>query len=813
MRESSSYLPDYAPSSPREVLSLPLDFPTDNTATDLRAYWHILVGRWQLIATVALSTVLATALIVLLMKPIYTAETTLLIERNAPQALNLSGATAEAQGPDEYDYYRTQYEILKSRGLITQVIQEQQLDKNPLFEGQEQSKGLIGQWFTRIGARLERLIAPTRTSVPQEGGSSTNEFRTDDEMDSSVSSGTANGEPTNVPPEIIEQYGLMLDVRPVPRTRLVKIAFSTPEPVLSARLANAHAQAYIRQGVERRSRTDEEAQGFLEEKLVELRTRLEKSEAALNNYRRDHGIISFDEKENVAVERLGDLNKSLTEAETQRIGLEVQLSRIRQKTYDLLPSVIESSLIQNLKEELMRVEAERSQLLSQFKADYPQVQEIEAKIVDIRNRLRQEVQRIADGITVAYQFAVSREEELRKKLEQQTALVLQLKDASVKYAILDREVDTNRQLYDNILQRMKEVGVVAESRDSNISVIDEAEAPVRPSKPKRALSLLLSAIVGLMGGVGLTFFLEYLDNTIPTPEEAERVLRLPNLAVVPDFARAQALEGDALHLLPNGHDTRTLNGDLNGASGSVRTPGGLIIDHHAFSPFTESYRTLRMSILLSCADETPKVILFTSATEGEGKTSTAINTAITFAQLGMRTLLIDGDLRRPRCHKALGVHGGVGLTEYLTGQRDVRQVIKPTMVSGLFFLSSGALPPNPTELIASHKMRDTLHLLRQEYDSIIIDSPPVMPVSDPLLLSTIVDGVVLVVNGQKTPREVVREARSRLSQVRAKTLGSVLNRVDLQHKRYGYHYGYHAAPTEQEDAAWQELEDEMEIGE
>jgi succinoglycan biosynthesis transport protein ExoP len=820
MRESVPYSPEYIAASIQEKLSIPHDFPAKDAA-DVREYWRVIVRRRRLIAMVLLSAVLATAVVVFSMQPIYTAETTLLIERKAPQAIDLAGATVEAQGPDEYDYYRTQYEILKSRQLITQVIQEQQLDKiSLLFKGPQQSRGLRTTLLSRIGDRIARTFSPMGQTDKTEGDSSADEFTTNGENSVSIPGSIQDDETAPLPHEMIAEYLSMLEIKPVPRTRLVKITFSTPDPALSARTANAHAQTYIRQGVERRSRTDEEAQGFLEDKLVEVRARLEKSEAALNTYRREHGILSFDEKENTALDRLADLNKNLTEAEARRIELEAQLSLIHQKTHDALPSVIESPFIQSLKEELVRVEAEHAQLLSQFKVGYPRVQELEAKILDIRSRLRQEVRRIVESITVSYRFAASKEEQLRKKMEQQKALVLGLKDASVKYAILAREVDTNRQLYDNILQRIKEVGIVAESRDSNISVIDEATAPLQPSKPRKALSLLLSAIVGLMGGVGLTFFLEYLDNTLQTPEEAERFLRLPNLAVVPDFARAHALEEEALEPLFTDPGARTLNGgerpgamgSFNGVNGKSQKPGELILDHHTFSPMAESYRTLRLGILLSRADEAPKVILFTSAAEGEGKTSTVINTAITFAQLGMRTLLIDCDLRRPRCHKALGVDNGVGLTEYLTGQRDVRQVIKPTTVHDLYFLSSGVTPPNPAELLASRKMRDTLHLLRQEYDSILIDSPPVMPVSEPLLLSTIVDGVVLVVNGQKTPRDIVREARSRLGQVRANILGSVLNRVDIRRNGYGYYYGYHAAPSGRDTAHWQESDGEIEIG-
>jgi capsular exopolysaccharide synthesis family protein len=776
--------------------------PLEEDSVDLRDYWRVLAKRRWLIATVLLCTVFATALVVLTMTPIYTAETILLIERKAPQAINLEGATSEAQGPDEYDYYRTQYEILKSRGLMTQVIQEQQLESLPLFADQQEPSGLVGGWWSHLWGQISQFFSPQPQSEKNvvEVPLADSTLADAEGLPMAILDGDAV---SGLPPELIEKYAKMLEVKPVPRTRLVKITFSTPDPALSARIANTHAQVYIRQGVERRSQTDEEAQGFLEEKLVELRERLEKSEVALNSYRRDQGIISFDEKENVAVDRMVDLNRDLTEAESRRISLETQMPLLRGKNHNELPAVIKNSLIQTLKQQLAQAEAERAQLASQFKDNYPKRVEVEARVAELASRLRKEQARIAQGVISSYQFAVAKEKELRKKMEEQRKEVLRLKDASVKYAILAREVDTNRQLYDSVLQRIKEVGVAAELRDSNISVIDAAEAPVRPSKPRKALSLILSAIVGLMGGVGLAFFLEYLDNRLHTPEEVERHVRLPSLAVIPDFTRMGESEVYAPKPMLNGHGASMVNGHgessagktpfLNGLNGKAHVTRDLVLDYHNFSLVSESYRTLRTALLLSRAEAAPKTLLFTSATEGEGKTATAANTAIVFAQLGMRVLLVDADLRRARCHTILNIQKGIGLTELLIGRRDARQVIKPTVVENLFFLSSGVTPPNPTELISSRKMRETLLTLREEYDCVIIDSPPVMPVSDALLLSTMVDGVVIVVNGQSTPREIVKETRSRLEHVQAKVLGVVLNRVDVQRGGYGYYYGYYSS--------------------
>jgi capsular exopolysaccharide synthesis family protein len=778
------------------------EFLAEEEPLALREYWRVLVKRRRLIAAVLGCTVLATAIVIFSMTPIYTAETTLLVERKAPRAIDIGGASADAQGPDEYDYYRTQYEILKSPSLCSQVIQEQDLEKNPFFSGEQSQKGLVAGWWSQARAALAALFStetPNDQNVVEIPPANPEPAENEDALASLLQDISKTGEPA---PRVIKRYEGMLEVRPVPRTRLVKIAFNTPDPALSALVTNAHAQAYIRQGVERRNQTDEEARAVLEEKLVELRERLEESEEALNNYRREQNIISFDDsKENTASERLAELNRALTAAEAQRIDLEAKIAPLRQKKYGAMPEIAANAFVQSLKQQRAQLEVQWTQLLSQFRPGYPQLVEIEEQIEKINERIQQEMRQVAETLETSYGAAVAKEHELRGKMEEQKRELLRVKDATVKYAILAREIETNRQLYDSVLQRMKEVGVSAELRESNISVIDEAKPPLAPSKPHKTLSLLLSVIVGLMGGVGAAFVLEYLDRRLHTPEEVERHLRVPNLVIVPDFTRVGTQGAYAPKGASNGQ-TRMLNGGakvggkttfLNGMNGRAHATRDLILDHHAFSLVSEAYRTLRTAILLSRAEEAPKTILFTSATEGEGKTVTAVNSAVVFAQMGLRVLLIDSDMRRPHCHKVLGMEKGIGLTEFLTGQREVRQVIQPTMVEGLFFLSCGVAPPNPTELLGSRKMRDTLHALRKEFDCIILDSPPVTPVSDPLLLAAIVDGVIVVVNGQLTPRDIVKETCARLHQVRAKILGVVLNQVDMESEGYGRYYGYYSS--------------------
>jgi capsular exopolysaccharide synthesis family protein len=594
------------------------------------------------------------------------------------------------------------------------------------------------------------------------------------------------GEPhaalAEIAPDLIDAYIDRLEIAPVPRTRLVKIAFSTPDPDLAARVANMHARAYLEQGIERRSHANEEARHFLQRKLAELKDRVEKSEAVLHNYRRDKGIITLDNRENLVVDRLADLNKRLTEAEADRIGLEAQTHLIRKNAYDALPAVLNNPQIQTLKGELASLEGQRADLAAQFKPGDPALDQLQAKVNQTRRRLQQERQRTVTAVKSAYTAAKQKEDELRAKMEQQRAAALSLKDASVDYTILAREVDTNRQLYESVLQRLKEMEVVTALRASNVSVIDQAVPPLQPSRQKKALSLLYSAVLGLAGGVGLAFFVEYLNNTLRTSQEVERYLHLPSLGMIPDFVR-NARHGSSSPELVN-PDEQSLNGSAAQA--------GFVFTHSPFSVTTEAYRTLRTALLLAQAETSPKTLLFTSGMRGEGKTVTVVNTAAVLAQMGVRVLVIDADLRCSACHTILGVENKSGLAEVLSGRWDPVDVIRPTVSDHLFVLSSGSLPLNPTELVGSKQMRGLLASLQEQYDYILIDSPPVMLASDAVLLSTMVDGVVLVANAQRTPKQVVREAHLRLSYARTKVLGVVLNQLDLRQRQYAYYYRKYA---------------------
>ena len=606
---------------------------------------------------------------------------------------------------------------------------------------------------------------------------------------------------------IIERYLKRLTVTPVRGTNLVKVGFATPDPELSAEIVNAHAEAYIRQGLDLHRAVNEEAQHFLEGKLGELKKRVEESEAALNAFGRANEIISLSDKENIVINRLDELNMDLTRAETDRISLEAQEQLIQQRSYDSLPAVIDNDMIQKLKEQLVRLEGQYARLAGEYKPGFRALDQVGDQVAETRRTMQSEIKKVVGGLESKYIAAVSKENKLRTAMEEQKAAALRQKDASVTYNILAREANTNRQLYDAVLQRMKETGVAAQVGTSNIFVIVKGAPPIRPSSPVRVQDISISAILALVGGIGLAFLLESLNNTFKNPNEVERHLGLSTLAVIPDFLTANGNSRSPSGLL------RLVRGSTRGvlasASNGSHPPYGaalqrlrdteqsatkgteLITSPETFSAVTESYRALRAALMLSRASAPPKVTLFTSALPSEGKTTTAANTAFLLSQMDHRVLLIDTDLRRPRCHQVLNMPNTAGLTEVLTGQLTAGEAISVTAVPKLSLLCSGSPAPTPNELLGSKKMRDTLDELRSIYDYIVLDATPTMTLSDALSLSTIVDGCVLVVNA-KTPIQVVRQTCSRLNHVGAKVLGVVLNQVDVRSPDYYYTEHYYS---------------------
>lgn len=775
-------------------LDVPLTPPSADEEPRFIEYWRLIRNRWRWIAASALAATSCALAYVLIATPLYTAESKIMIERRAQNALNIKELLADGMSGDESNYYRTQEQILRSRTLAVDVIRQLELDSNPIFtEESSESMGLLSGW-------IESLQAAFEGRQPAQAG------------------------PSGIDPEVIREYQEDLSVSPVTRTKLAVVRFTTPDPELSAEIANAHVSAYISRGLRLRSEANDEARVFLHQKLTEIKEKLQASEAALNAYRRDKGIISLDDKENIVVDRLADLNDLLTEAEAERINLEADVKLIKSRAYDSLPAVAANTLIQALKSQLAEKEGEYVELAAQFKLAYPPVKQAKAEVDALRTRLDAEVKQVVGSIESEYLSAVDHERTLRQTMEEQKEAALSMKDAAVDYAILEREAETNEQLYDDILQRMKEIGVVAAVQASNVSVIDRAAVPERPSSPRKLQTLLLALLLGSGLGVGLVLGRDILDQSVKSPDEVERHLRLPSLGVVPDFEalpsgtavygyghssrrKQQALPavrseqadfeevslGVAIQSAAKAPDPSAIEvgagGQMNLVGAVPAADGSLVIAQGNDSVVAEAYRTLRTAILFSSPEQAPQTMMFTSALESEGKTTSSLNTAIVFARLGSRVLVIDADMRRASCHRRFGVSNDCGLSEVLTGQKPAADVIKKTAVEGVYMLSAGSLAPNPTELLGSRAMRDLLAACAEEFDYVIVDSPPVMAVNDAVVVAHMVDGVVMVVRAHHTPKKILQRAESRLLHARAHMLGVLLNKVDARTDHYATYYG------------------------
>lgn len=750
MQELSPYVFDQSYPETELNVSTSNKVIADN-GPNFREYCRILAKRWRLIVTVLACALAAASLIVALLPPTYTASSTVLIEPQAPQILGITQVETQASDESAEDtFYGTEYKILQSRSLAARVIRELHLQNEP-FLGAARKDGSGAQ------ASAQNDYVKNAEIGIQEPGADT----------------------LGISYQAIDAYLKRLKIQSDPGTRLVTVSFSTPKPILSARIVNAHVQAYIKRGTELHAEANESAGRYLQTKLTQLQGQVEKSEAELNAYRRERGIVadSSDDNNKAVMALLVDLNKALTEAETQRIELSADAHLIATRNFDALPAVTNDTLIQNLRQQQAQLEAEHASMADQYKPNYPPLAQLSAQLQETQARIAEEIRRVATGIGLSYTAAVEREKEINTVINEEKSHALALNDASLKDAILARAVDTNRNLYRNVLERINQVAMAAGVSASNVSVLDDATPPLQPSSPKKLLTLMTSGVFGLFAGISCACFLERFDETFKDAADLERYLRVRSLAVVPDLRKLD--KSVAQTWLDRFTSNRPEIGEM-----AIMAPA-----ENNFSAAAEAYRALRLSLMLSRATP-PRIILTTSGLSHEGKTVTAVNTAIAFAQMGNKVLLIDADLRSSRCHKVLEIENPDGLTDILTGRRRFDEVVQPTPIAGLDCITAGSRAPNPGFLLGSSAMIELLSVLRETYDFVLIDSAPVMAVTDALHLVSIVDGVVLVV-GPDVSRQTVKLVCARLSYLHAPLLGIVQNRVDIAAHGNGNYYTFY----------------------
>ncbi len=543
------------------------------------------------------------------------------------------------------------------------------------------------------------------------------------------------------------------------------VVFESPDPQLAAVVANALAKAYIRQDLDLRLESSRQASDFLEQQIDKQRKAVDTSEKALQQYREKTDSVSLEGNQNVTVQKLADLNGAVTRAKTERLQKEAVYDQVKaiendRAALDTFPAILASSFIQQLKSQAADLQRQRASLGEKYGDKHPEMIRLSRQIEQTDAKIQIEIGKVVRSIRSEYEAAAAQERSLVEALDQQKTEALALGRKGIDYGSLQRDATTNRQMYDSLLQRAKETQVGAEMKSSNIRIVDAAIVPDGPVSPNKSRNLLFAIFGGGIFAVGLAFFFEYLDNRVKSPDEIKHYLGLPFLGLVPALAAKDGVAEDALL-----HNT---------------VPSG----------FAEAFRTIRTNVLFSSTEEGGRSILVTSTAPGEGKTLVATNLSIALAQAGQRVLLVDADMRKPRVHSVLGQEQVPGLSNVLVGNAKASEAVRKGPIQNLYVLPAGVTPPNPSELLGSARFKDFLSTLVENFEFVIIDSPPVMAVTDASIIGHIANGVVYVVGCEQTSKYVASTALDQLEGAKAKFIGGILNRVDVQRNPFYYSHYY-----------------------
>jgi polysaccharide biosynthesis transport protein len=734
----------------------------------LGEYIRVLMKRKWTVLACLLAIFSVVAIASLKMTPIYEASGS--IEINKPDSGLVNFSNSPTFNVDYYDpsELETEVMILQSDLLALQVVKELALDRRPEFGGKT----------TPLSSSLDLAPDPLQADVGRTSG-------------------------------LLSSFRGNLKVTLAPNSHIIKVSFRSPDKDLTANVVNTLMSTYTENNFKSRFDSTMQASDWLSKQLVDLQMKVETSQEKLVRYQKEHEILGIDEKQNITTAKLDELNKALTQAESERMDKESIYRLVQGGDADTIAAAANTldaagagnqsgnALLEVLRTKQADLKIQAAELNTQFGPSYPKLAQLNSQIKEVDAQLLAETQKVGGKIKGQYMAALQRESMLHDALEKQKQEANKLNESAIEYSLLKRDLDTNRQLYEGLLEKLKEAGVSAGLRSNNFRIVDVARVPTAPVEPNIPRNLAFAFMLGLTSGVGLAFLLEGLDSTVRTTEQAQMISGLPPLGMIPLGSRS-AREGPSAKRL---------------VIATTKEAVELITQVRPQSQMAESYRALRTSLLLSNLGAPPRVIMVTSALPQEGNTTTSINCAVVLAQKGIRVLLIDADLRRPSIHKTLGMGPRSGLSNVLTGSATLQSAItRSSILPNLDVLPAGTPPPNPAELLASTNMRDVLQELRGQYDHIVVDTPPTLSVTDAVVLSPRADAIVLVIRSGQTTKQALRRSRDILMQVNAKVSGVLLNAVDLSSPDYYYYYEYQGkyARYYRDDASHNDEDDDSE---
>jgi capsular exopolysaccharide synthesis family protein len=696
-------------------------------ALPLRDLLRILHKHRLMIITVVVVMVAVVTAVTYRIKPVYEASTRIEINGETPDLSNLRELFLQL--PSSEDYVQTQVRILQSDDLAIQAVRALRLYEDPEF------------------------------AVRPPGSNADAPFTSSEEL------------------RLIGAFHSKETVSVVRASRLVEVKFESTIPKQAADVVNTLSDLFVENNFRKKYESAMQASDWMAGQLRELKVKMEQSHEALIQYERNNQIFGLDQGRNVTITKLSDLNQELTQAEADRIAKESQYELIQTGRLDDLSAVIQNPAVQDLHRQWTQVNGELAEARSTLGPKHPKVVRLEHQAEALGLEIEVQKRSVAGRIQSDYQGALKREQLLRRAFDAQKNEANTLNGKLVEYSLLRREYETNQQLYEGLLQRLKEAGISSGLRSSNIHVVDRARPPITPVRPRKGLNIMLSLVVGLALGCALALFNEYLDNSVKVPDDVEQLVNLAVLGIIPAVGSVTAY---------------TRRKTLPRAAVKAGSTTELATIAQPQSVVAEAYRALRTSMLLSTSHHAPQLILVSSGQPREGKTTTALNLAITLAQRGDRVVLIDTDLRRPRVHRAFQLTNERGLSSYLTGHATADDLPRPVkQIPNLFVITSGPTPPNPAELLSSEPLEALFGELRRQYDFIVLDSPPAISVADSMILAAHADGVMIVVHGGVTTRETLKHTTKLLTSVNARILGVVLNNVDVRSVDYKYYYSYY----------------------